>query len=290
MYKLTLGLKLDESGGAGGIGGARSNICVKIGDNAASTLRGMHPTLITANVGEVVPEYTAGGILIYSLYWDTTTGKFIMQFGDAGNEKLPNTVQILAEGTNKLVLQYDEVEQYYTTTDKDVADSIITPVGDVLCFMFYVVPDLMIHYKYIELQREGDLGDEIFTNSEFETDVAGWSLQEGILSEHSTSAGGCLKLIWDTTTGWAYQTITNMIIGREYVFTASVFNLVNGATAKTYNTDTQVLSELVSDGEEPAEIITNFVATQQTTTFRVYVGNAAGAEAYYSKVSLKQKL
>ena len=136
-------------------GVASSNICVKVGDNAASTLRGMHPTLIQATPGEIIPTYTAGGVLIYSFYWDTTTGKFIMQFGVAGDEKLENTMQILAEGEHKLVLVYDEVEQYYTATDKSISDDITTPVGDVQCFMFYVVPDLMIHYKYLELQMEG---------------------------------------------------------------------------------------------------------------------------------------
>ncbi len=147
---LSLGSPLGMAGG-----GVQSNFCIKIGDNAASTLRGMHPTLIQATPGEVIPTHTAGGVLVYSFYWDITTGQFIMQFGDAGDEKLENTMQILAVGKQKLVLIYDEVEQYYTATDKEVSDGITAAVGEVVCFMFYVVPDLMIHYKYLELQMEG---------------------------------------------------------------------------------------------------------------------------------------
>jgi hypothetical protein len=156
-YKKRQG-KLERAIGAGG---GRwmliTNICVQVGSDGG-TLRGAHPTLITSPAGDIAPEYTTDGLLIYAFYWDTSNGDMIAQFGDAGDEQINDTSQIVAVGNNKIALNWDAANSYYYGNDQEVIDEITTPVGEVGCFLMPSTPDVVLHNDYEEPILETEAG------------------------------------------------------------------------------------------------------------------------------------
>ncbi len=128
------------------------NICITLGTNG-SNLRGFGP-LITNTEGSINPTIASDGTEIYSFYWDISTGKFIMQFGTSGDTQLDNNSMIIDDSGLGLSLMWDDLEKYYTDTDKDASDTISSTIGEKECFLLIAIPRLLIHYDFSEIVDE----------------------------------------------------------------------------------------------------------------------------------------
>ncbi len=129
----------------------RDNICITLGSDG-SNLRGFGP-LITNPEGNISSIITSDGTEIYSFYWDISTGKFIMQFGTGGDTQLDNN-SIIVDNELGLSLIWDDLEKYYTDTDKDISDTISSTIGEEECFLLIAIPRLLINYTFSEIINE----------------------------------------------------------------------------------------------------------------------------------------
>ena len=82
----------------------------------------------------------------------------IAQFGDAGDEMIDDTSQIVAVGNNKIALNWNAANSYYYGNDQEVIDEITVPVGEVGCFLMTSTPDVVLHNDYEKLILETEAG------------------------------------------------------------------------------------------------------------------------------------
>ena len=145
-----LGFNFGLLGGSGG--GLSSNMCWDVLTLIAGTTYGHD---LGSAVDTITPSTTSDGTTIYSFTFDTATGVFVASFGNSGNEQLDNNSVIVFEyGGEKVALEWDDTESYYTGTDSAMATSLATQVGTLTCFLATVAPDLMISYDYVTVEVE----------------------------------------------------------------------------------------------------------------------------------------
>jgi hypothetical protein len=104
----------------------------------------------------VDPTHVKDGTLWYAYKWKAD-GVFVMQFGDAGDEKLTGVDIVLITGPDnvKKSASWDDVNKYYTFTDAKMANDLITKYNagelDEGCFKVEIMPDLFIHYDFASI-------------------------------------------------------------------------------------------------------------------------------------------
>ncbi len=135
-------------------GGASSNVCIS---SCGTDGTYWFYDSSTVGMGASNPWETAEGTFFYSFKSDVN-GKFIIQWGDAGNEKLPNVDNILIAYSNNgiKVAQWDDIEKYYTFTDLDLFNSMKAEfdAGTVdFCMNLEILPSPFILITYAELMR-----------------------------------------------------------------------------------------------------------------------------------------
>ena len=143
MPYLTLGLTLKERGGVSY--GMCFMSVVKDGDWYGSS----EP----ASEGEIEPGQASDGTDIYSYRVNATTGEFRLRFGSSGNEQLNNcSLVIYDHGSFKVGMEWDSTNEYYSGTDYDAAQIVAGYKGSKHCFNSYIVPELLIHYDFSDLE------------------------------------------------------------------------------------------------------------------------------------------
>ena len=139
-------------------GGSQSNACIaKAGTwDDAGTQKWFYNSSVVGG-GEATPWETAEGTFFYSFESDAN-GKFIIQWGDAGNIQLTNVSNILitygASGVK--VANWDGVGKYYTFTDKDLflAMEVEFDAGiRDFCMKMEILPSPFLLITYAELMR-----------------------------------------------------------------------------------------------------------------------------------------
>ena len=118
------------------------NSCMVVGNSGADY------GFLTGSYGEFTPSVTSDGTLIYSFRFDAT-GKFIMQFGLAGDEKVFDASTITVESLLSTVLgmSWDDTNKYYTATNLNLATLLIADyVGERVCMNITLIPDLFLHF------------------------------------------------------------------------------------------------------------------------------------------------
>jgi len=105
--------------------------------------------------GTMFPAHTSGGLLIYSFRF-YTTGEWILQFGVAGDEQMPNNqqgvIQFGLADTENILLIWDDTLNYYVGNDTGTATEVIKKVGQEVCFTATIIPDLLVQYTYSEIE------------------------------------------------------------------------------------------------------------------------------------------
>ena len=134
--------------GFGGAAGAASNFCVVQGTDL--TWYGAEG----ATYGFIDPVYTPLGQVIYSFKWKAD-GSFVMSFGVAGNEQVPDTDLILVEdGADKLSLVWNSTTLIYEGSNVTFATRLISEyvLDEVVCMYVQIVPNQFIGYDFSVLR------------------------------------------------------------------------------------------------------------------------------------------
>ncbi len=158
MYKLTLGLRLNESGGVGG--GASPTNCWNPPGTNSDWIGYRHADTAYGSLEEV---YTASGTFIYAFELNKTTGEArVILSDDDGTTpgyQEPNTSTLLIKATQfgNLELSWNETEGYYQDFNLELANALFeyhnaNPL-ETVCFSAIAVPRLLIHYTFAEIQR-----------------------------------------------------------------------------------------------------------------------------------------
>ena len=106
--------------------------------------------LTSANI---TPDSTITSQTFYALKWKAD-GTFVMQFGVAGNEQVPDVPDIklyTRYQTAPVVLVWDATNLYYTDTDATLAGLLIsaqTGGATTICFDGELFPTTIISYDY----------------------------------------------------------------------------------------------------------------------------------------------
>ncbi len=108
--------------------------------------------------GVIDPTHTSDLQLIYSLKFDTVSGDWILQIGDAGNESSLNAhngvIQFDIDGTNNVLLTWIEANLRYEGNDIETAQAVASHVGIDVCFAAVLVPRTLIWYDFAILYAE----------------------------------------------------------------------------------------------------------------------------------------
>ncbi len=108
--------------------------------------------------GVLVPASTSSGQKIYSFRF-YSTGEFIMEFGDAGDEPIPNATQSIItfdlENVNNVLIQWNEINLRYEGNDISVATQLNDHIDEVICLGAIAVPKLLIYYDFATLDTKG---------------------------------------------------------------------------------------------------------------------------------------
>ncbi len=112
----------------------------------------------TGDPGVIVPASTSDGVHIYSFrFYDT--GEWILQFGNLGDEQLPNSTQGVIQfdiaETENILLTWSDANSRYEGMDLDSATAIIPLVGTEVCFAGGIVPSTIIWYDFLLLKVRG---------------------------------------------------------------------------------------------------------------------------------------
>ncbi len=139
-------------------GGSADNVCITGAGtwDDAGTQKWFYNYNIVGG-GSSDPWETAGGTLFYSFESDDT-GKYVLQWGDAGNEQLPDVANILItyQDTGVKVANWDDTEKYYTFTDLALFTSMKAEfdAGTTdFCMNLEILPSPFLVITYAELMR-----------------------------------------------------------------------------------------------------------------------------------------
>lgn len=137
------------------IGGSRDRIYTNCWDTLIQLTDGWYGyDTDQTPTGVLVPSVTSSGSTIHAYKFNTTTGEFRLEIGAAGDEELENTSMVLYQhGSDSIELFFDDVNNYYTGIDVYLASKVASEVDTKSCFNSLVVPELLIHYTYAELER-----------------------------------------------------------------------------------------------------------------------------------------
>ncbi|RLA58969.1 MAG: hypothetical protein DRQ78_11230, partial [Epsilonproteobacteria bacterium] len=118
--------------------------------------------------GNLTPDTTEGGQLIYSFQGNRTTGAWEMRIGIAGNEEMPNVNEfyikfIIDKVTHNVVLVYNDTNKRYEGTNLQAAGKLYTSAGNEVCMGASYLPALPIRYTFSEILNDGS---EYFDNVE----------------------------------------------------------------------------------------------------------------------------
>ncbi len=110
--------------------------------------------------GTLTPDKTSSGIQVYSFKFNDVSGDWIVQFGVAGDENLPNSTQGVLQfsisETDNVLLVWNEANLRYEGNDIDTAKAVVVEVGNDVCFRIVFVPELFIFYDFSELETTED--------------------------------------------------------------------------------------------------------------------------------------
>jgi len=105
--------------------------------------------------GTLTPNVTSNGVYVYSFRF-YNTGEWYLQFGAAGNEQIPNSVQGILHfdisDADNVLLTWSVANSRYEGYDTGTASAVITEVGEEVCFRGVFVPELLIHYTFNKLE------------------------------------------------------------------------------------------------------------------------------------------
>ena len=108
--------------------------------------------------GELIPQHTSDGILIYSMRF-YSTGEFYMEFGDAGEKHIENAdntiVEFFVASSESVLLAWNETNLRYEGFDVNTASAIKAHLGEEVCMRALAVPIVLIHYDYGTMYTEG---------------------------------------------------------------------------------------------------------------------------------------
>ncbi len=153
---LNLDLLQGPLGMAGG--GNSTNICLKTVE-VSGTVIGYH---IGLDIGSAYPDHTKDDTLFYGCTWDypAVTGKFSLQWGDAGDEQLTDVSRILMKsksGVEVGIALWNDTDKAYVTTNFENAQQLNTAYDagelDPFCFSMLVLPSPFIRITYNEMLR-----------------------------------------------------------------------------------------------------------------------------------------
>jgi hypothetical protein len=138
-------------------------------------------------------------------------------------------------------------------------------------------------------------GTELISNGTFNTDVNGWaSIGNGSIqwnAEGSLSSDTTGSTYWD-----AYQTVSGLVVGRQYTFRAS-YNRSAGWTVALRIRDTAntIIATYVpnhasqNSGINQGEIVFQWIATATTAQFGFYFDRGGVSTVRWDNVSLKEE-
>ncbi len=139
-------------------GGGYSNICLET-VGVSGTVIGFHTGL---GIGTVNPTHTADGTLFYGCTWDypAVTGKFLIQWGDAGDEQLTDVSRILMKSKNGVevgIAIWNDTDKAYVFTNLENAQQLNDAYDaneiEPFCFSMLVLPSPFIRITYNQLLR-----------------------------------------------------------------------------------------------------------------------------------------
>jgi len=148
MPRLTLGLRLNEITSSVSAVTVPTNCYTPVeidGDNVGYNSG--------TGLGVLIPSTTANGTFIYSFCGTISTGAMTASFGDAGDEQFDNVRLIIYKFLNNQVeLFWDAANSLYAGVNMDVVNDLVDNVGNNVCFSALVIPDLLIHYTFSEVE------------------------------------------------------------------------------------------------------------------------------------------
>ncbi len=154
---LNIDLHLGSPIGMAG-GGGSTNICLET-VGVSGTVIGYHVGLA---IGSANPDHTEDVTLFYGCTWDypAVTGKFSLQWGDAGDEQLTDVDRILMKsktGAEVGIAIWNDTDKAYVFTNLENAQQLNTAYDegelDPFCFSMLVLPSPFIRITYNQLLR-----------------------------------------------------------------------------------------------------------------------------------------
>ena len=95
--------------------------------------------------GVIDPTHTESLLLRYSIKFDAISGDWIVQFGDAGNEKSESVdngvIEFDIDGADDILLTWSEVNLRYEGNDLTTAGVVADEIGSEVCFATVFIAD-----------------------------------------------------------------------------------------------------------------------------------------------------
>ena len=164
MPVLTLGLRLDEIGGAGGGGGATATNCMLLTQHPTNpNVIGYSSDFLNGGAeeyGNMIPNTTSDGTLIYSYEIDHSTGLFVLKFGEDSVTKIPNVNDAVlyhnADGAEgNMLFVWDDINKWYSATDLEKATAMKAYIDTVICLEAYAIPIILVWYDFSAVEVGG---------------------------------------------------------------------------------------------------------------------------------------
>ncbi len=109
--------------------------------------------------GVIDPTHTSNLQLIYSFKFYTDSGDWIMQLGNAGDERSINSdngiLRFDLSGADNILLVWNEANLRYEGNDVATAVIVAGELGNEVCFAGMMVPRILIWYDFAILYAEG---------------------------------------------------------------------------------------------------------------------------------------
>ena len=108
--------------------------------------------------GVIDPTHTSDLQLVYAFKFDTVSGDWILQFGDAGDELALNAhtgvIQFEIDDADNVLLTWNEANLRYEGNDVGTAEAVVVELGNEVCFASVLVPRVLVWYDFGILHAE----------------------------------------------------------------------------------------------------------------------------------------